>query len=81
MKLIANYIKGRKAYTTYRNNTSIQHQFKTCVPQGGVLSSTLFNIYTADLEPSRLPVQVMAYVDDIIIISTNQAVQQTLMKN
>ena len=37
IKCIANYIKGRKAYTTYRNHTSRQRQFKTCVPQGGVL--------------------------------------------
>ena len=28
-----------------------------------VLSSTLFNIYTADFPPPRVPVQVMAYVD------------------
>ena len=49
IKIIANYIKGRKAYTTYRNHTSKQLQFKTAVPQGGVLSPTLFNIYTSDL--------------------------------
>ena len=41
IKFIANYIKGRKAFTTYNNKTSTQ-QFKTGVPQGGVhqLSST-----------------------------------------
>ena len=32
IKFIANYIKGRKAYTTYRNHTSNQRQFKTGVP-------------------------------------------------
>ena len=65
IKLIANYIKERKAYTTYRNHTSSQRQFKTGVPQGDVLSPTLFNIYTADIPTSRAPVQVMAYADDI----------------
>ena len=35
--LIANYIKGRKAYTTFRNKTSTQRQFKNGVPEGGVL--------------------------------------------
>ena len=70
IKLIANYIKGRKAYTTYRNYTSSQRQFKSGVPQGGVLSPILFNIYTTDIPPSRAPVRVMVYADDITIIST-----------
>ena len=71
IKFIANYIKGRKSYTTYRNHTSKQRQFKTGVPQGGVLSATLFNIYTSDLPPPSAPVQVMAYADDITITSTH----------
>ena len=71
IKFIANYIKGRKAYTTYRNHTSKQRQFKTGVPQGGVLSPTLFNTYTSDLPPPSAPVQVMAYADDITITSTH----------
>ena len=29
IKFIANYIKGRKAYTIYKNHTSSQRQFKT----------------------------------------------------
>ena len=71
IKLIANYIKGRKSYTTYRNHTSRQRQFITGVPQGGVLSLTLFNSYTSDLPPPSVPVQVMFYEDDIAITSTH----------
>ena len=71
IKFIANYIKGCKAYTTYINHTSKHRQFKTGVPQGGVLSLTLFNIYTTDLPPPSAPVQVMAYADDITITSTH----------
>ena len=71
IKFIATYIKGRKAYTIYRNHTSKQRQFKTGVPQGGVFSPTLFNIYTLYLPPPSAPVQVMAYAYDITITSTH----------
>ena len=71
IKFIANYIKGCKAYTTYGIHTSSQRQIKTGVPQGGVLSPTQFNIYTADTPPPRAPAQVMAYADDITITSTH----------
>ena len=71
IKFIANYIKGRNTYTTYRNHTSSQRQFKTGVPQGGVLSPTRFNIYTTTILPPRAPFQVMAYADNITITSTH----------
>ena len=71
IKFIADYIKGHKAYTTYRTHTSRQRQFKTGVPQSGVLSRTLFNIFTSDLPPPSAPVQVMAYADDVTITSTH----------
>ena len=50
IKFIAKYIKGHKVYTTYINHTSSQRQFKTGIPHGGVLSPTLFNTYTADIQ-------------------------------
>ena len=71
LKFVANYIKGRKAYTSFRNHNSIQRQVKTGVPQGGVLSPTLFNIHTADIPTPTAPVQVMLYADDITITSTH----------
>ena len=71
MKFIANFINGRKEYTTYRNNISIQLQFKTGIPPGSFLSPTLFNMYIADLPPPRAPIQLMTYAEDITITSTH----------
>ena len=71
IKFIANYIKGRKAFTTYNNKTSTQRQFKTGVPQGGVLSPTLFNIYTSDIPSPPPNINITVYADDITITSTD----------
>ena len=85
---ICKFIKGCKAYTIYRNHTSRQRQFKTGVPQGGVLSPTLLNLYTTDLPSPRALVQVMYYADDITITSTptnpsevNKYIQRYLYKD
>ena len=71
IKFITNSIKGRRAYTTHRNNTTSQRQFKTGVSQSGALSPTLFSIYTADIPPPRAPVHGMSYTGGITITSTH----------
>ena len=70
-------VEGRRprrtwdAKPTQHIETFTQRQFKTSVPQGGILSPTLFNIYTADIPPPKAPVQVMANADDITITSSH----------
>jgi hypothetical protein len=65
IKFIANYIKGRKGFTLYQESKSKQQQFKTGVPQGGVLSPILFNLYTSDLPHPPTGVMLNTYADDM----------------
>src|SRR6476469_4015966 len=65
IKYIANYIKDRTGYTLHLNATSRPQQFKTRVPQGGVLSPTLFNIYTSDIPKPPKNTILTTYADDM----------------
>ena len=72
LNYIANYIKGSKQYTLYNNYKSTLRDTKTGVPQGGVLSPTLFNIFTADLPTPTSPnITTVTYAGDTTILSTH----------
>jgi len=71
-KYIANYIKGRNNYTQFNGTNSKHRHMKTGVPQGGVLSPTLFNIYTSDIPT----VHLITYADDITILSSHKQHKQ-----
>ena len=70
-KFIANYLKGRKAFTAYANAMSSQSNLKTGVPQGSVLSPCLFNLYMSDLPPPPANICTDSYADDINTLSSH----------
>ena len=72
VKFITNYIKGRKGFTLIPNSKSKKQQFKTGVPQGGVLSPVLLNLYTSDLPPPPTGTAFKTYVDDMTPAASHQ---------
>lgn len=74
-KYISNYIKGRSAFTLFNDKKSRIKLFHGGVPQGGVLSPILFNLYMADMpQPRSEQVKLVTYADDITIVSSNRRV-------
>ena len=63
---------GRQGYTSFNNFNSKIHIFKTGVPQGGVLSPSLFNLYLCDIPtPTNPLINITGYADDIAITATH----------
>ena len=48
-ELIASYLNGRKKYTVINGNNSDTMPTSVIIPQGSVLRSTLFSLFTYDL--------------------------------
>jgi len=72
IKFLSNYLKGRQAYTMLNNTTSKTLKLKAGVPQGGVLSPTLFNIYMSDIPTPPDNIQLEIYADDMTTLSSNK---------
>ena len=71
-KFIANNIKRSKQYTLLDEHKSKLKNTETGVPQRGVLSPRLFNIYTSNIAPLSISVELVTYADEITIMSSHQ---------
>ena len=77
VKFLANYIQGRRAYTVYNQTKSKQRSFHAGVPQGGVLSPALFNLFMSDIpKPDNEKGQDLAtYADDVTLLASHEKIR------
>ena len=71
VKLISNYITGRKFQVAVGDGLSTPRALRAGVPQGSLLSPLLYNLYTADL-PKGDGVSIYSYADDVALLATGR---------
>jgi hypothetical protein len=70
IKLIWSLLTDRKFYVTVAGKKSSECGVPSGSPQGAVLSSTLFNIFTSDF-PTLTDIQLALFTDDSALFSTH----------
>jgi hypothetical protein len=75
-KIIANFLSNRTGQVIQSKHSSKTYRLYNGVPQGAILSPTLFNLFMHDLpSPNSPQVKVSSYADDLTITSQNPNVQ------
>ena len=71
---LTNYLGGRQSHVSFNGKSSHTRNFINRVPQGSVLSPTLFNIYMHNTPPTPANINIMSYADDFTITSTHNCI-------
>lgn len=79
IKLIASFLAGRTFHTYVERCKSTIRQIEAGVPQGSVLSPTLYSIYINDL-PIIHPCKLALYADDTAFYCTTGKMNNTINK-
>ena len=69
-RFLCGYLRGRKTFVEFRNHKSKCRQMRQGVPQGGVLSPTLFNMYISSMPAPPPGIKVTSYADDTTVMKS-----------
>jgi hypothetical protein len=74
-RFLCNYLRGRQTYVYFRGTKSGYRKVKQGVPQGGVLSPILFNLYMSSMPLPPGSIKLVSYADDSNILNSGPLVE------
>ena len=74
-KFLLSYLRGRQTYVEFRGKKSRHRKMRQGVPQGGVLSPILFNIYMAKMPAPPSNTRLVTYADDSTILRSGKEIE------
>ena len=77
IKFLCSYLRGRQQYTVFRNCKSKFRVVRQGVPQGGVLSPLLFNLYMSSLPTPPGNIRIVSYADDCQVLNSGRYIDET----
>jgi hypothetical protein len=69
-RFLCAYLRGRQTYVVFRNSRSKYRKVRQGVPQGGVLSPVLFNLYMSHMPAPPGNIKLVSYADDSNILNS-----------
>ena len=77
IRFLCSYLRGRQQYTVFRNCRSKFRAVRQGVPQGGVLSPLLFNLYMSTLPTPPGNIKLISYADDCQVLNSGPLIDPT----
>ena len=79
-RFLVGYLRGRKTYVEFRGVRSKCRKMRQGVPQGGVLSPLLFNLYMSKMPPPPPEIKLVSYADDTSILMSGPTTEPLCKK-
>ena len=79
-RFLCAYLRGRQTYVLFRNSKSKFRKMKQGVPQGGVLSPILFNLYMSKMPSPPGNIRLVSYADDGNILNSGTLIEPVVQE-